>query len=421
MPRRAWTLLALAALAGGGAMALFRPRPDDAFPLARLVPADAVLYAGFDDVRRLESLLERSDGADGLRRRLEAARPHLAGPAAVYLDRDLHWVFLGRLGPAAAALAGVEREGDVAVSAETKEALERHRRRAGSILDVPAFGELRTPVFLNLDRLGLGGRLADFSAAGFEIAPGEPAVLRGRLAYRPEVFRAYLEHYVHAPRTAGLPEGPVGISFVEPLSRVWDEALAALSPAERERAEREAALLSRDFLDGRPLRDFLGRLGPSGLLTVLPGEKPGFALSLELPDPEAAAKLPAMLPRVAQDMARNRQGRGLPVPFEIAPEEDFWRVRIRDGKLAPVYAFRDGRWNLAGSPALLAPRPIPSGEHHVAAAVEPELALRALEEWGIKVSPAWRERLAGIGRIALTGRYTGQGLDVELRLWKKAP
>ena len=64
---------------GVAAALLLRPRPPEPFPLAELVPADAVVYAGFPDVRRLAEIPSLED----LAARLEPARSHLSGAAAV--------------------------------------------------------------------------------------------------------------------------------------------------------------------------------------------------------------------------------------------------------------------------------------------------------------------------------------------------
>lgn len=448
MKRRGWMLLAAAILAGGGAMALFRPRPAGEFPLAELVPADAVLYAGFADIREIEALAARFPGARPDLGRLFTgeARARLAGPAAFYLDRKGEFVFLARLGGAAAALAGSEIEDGCFCAAQSPESLARHKSRKGTILEVPAFRELRSRVFLNLETLGLPGRLRDFSAVGFEIETGPETVVRGRAAYRGEVFRTYLERYVQAPREAGPPAGPVGATFVDSPPRVWDEALRALPAADRDLAEREAALLSRDFLEGRGVREFLAGLGPDLGVSVSP-RPPTLALWLDVPDAGVREKLERMLPRLGQDVSKYCRDRGRPAPFEVSPEEDRWRVRfpweadLRMGEgFRPVYAFRGSRWVLASRPeALDTPPPTATGQH-AAAAVDVDAAfevVRALvplladRAYRAEAEPlrhakereriegeiaAWRRRLDGLGRISGTGRYTGSGLAFELRL-----
>jgi hypothetical protein len=419
MSRRAWILVGAAILLGGGAMALFRPQAEDS--LAAQVPSDAVLYAdlrGLDALAAFVSLPELDDA----RRKLEEARPHLAGPVAVYLDRELEWVFLARLTRTSAALSGGEVENGAALFAQTPGALARHRARTTPLSRVPAFRELRTSLFLNLESLALGGRWADFSAVGFE--PGPDGVVRGRALYRGEVFRTYLERYVQAPLAAGTPTGPVGATFVEPLPRVWNEVLSALAPRDRELAEREASLLSRDFLEGRGIRDFLARLGPAGV-TARPGPDgfPALAFWLDLPGADERSRLERLLPRLAHDVAKYRRDRGLVPPFEVAPEGDRWRVRVpeeaelkKGEAFAPVYAFRGDRWMLASCAAALDLAPAGAGTgHHVALTVDLEAAFAMLRARKVDVA-SWEKRLARLSRVDATGRYTGSGLEFEARL-----
>src|SRR5262245_22998598 len=215
-------------LAGGvavlavGAAWLLRPRPPEPFPLAELVPADAVLYLGFPDYRELDRI--PTPWSEEIRRQLDPARPHLAGPLAVYLDRSLQWVALARLTRASAALAGAEVRDGAAVVAQTPEALARHQAREGSLAQLPEFQALGSRYFFNLELLKLRGRFRDFSAIGFDLKPGPPFVIKGRALYRGGLFRTYLEQYVHAPRQ-GFPEGraPLQASLTEHFPRVWEE------------------------------------------------------------------------------------------------------------------------------------------------------------------------------------------------------
>src|SRR5688572_27288410 len=148
--RRVWLVLGavLAAFALSAAL-LLRPRPPELFPLAELVPADAVLYAGVPDVRTLAEV----PGLEELAARLEPARAHLSGPAAVYVDRHGDWVFLARLTRLAALVAGGEVENGAAVIARGPAALARHKERRRSILELDTFRALGKTIFINVDAL----------------------------------------------------------------------------------------------------------------------------------------------------------------------------------------------------------------------------------------------------------------------------
>jgi hypothetical protein len=365
--RRGWILLgtALLGLAAGLAW-LLRPRPPEAFPLIELVPADAVLYAGFPDYRTLEQL--PLPDQEELRRRLEPARPHLAGPAAVYVDRDGGWVFLARLTRASALVAGADVEDGAAVVASSPETLARHRARKGRLDALETFRALGSRIFLNIDALRPVAR-RDFSAAGFELVSARPLVLRGRALTRGELFRLYVERYVQAPRRP-VPEGAVGAVLLEPPVRTWDDVLLGLGPADRERVDREASALSREFLGGRPLRDFLGRLGPTWSLRVVPTAHgpPAALLALELPDPASRELLPRMLHKVAIDVAQLYRNQGEAPPFELSLRDGVWHVRFaRAGELrlgeafSPAYSFRGERW-LLGTCAEALDLPTSGGE-----------------------------------------------------------
>src|SRR2546425_9699985 len=87
--RSRWVFLTLPVLFGGGLIAAFLgPRGPEEFPLAELVPADALFYAGFPDYHRLEELATKFPGVlkEEDRKRIEEAKPHLSGAVAFYID-----------------------------------------------------------------------------------------------------------------------------------------------------------------------------------------------------------------------------------------------------------------------------------------------------------------------------------------------
>ena len=87
--------LTTAVFAAAALVYFLQPDPVEEFPLADHVPADAVAYAGFADYRELNALPSSIVG--GIRERIADSESALAGPVAVYVDRDLEWVFLARL------------------------------------------------------------------------------------------------------------------------------------------------------------------------------------------------------------------------------------------------------------------------------------------------------------------------------------
>lgn len=349
--KRAWWIAGAALLAAAAALAAFlRPRPPEEFPMAGLVPADAVVYAGFPDYRTAEAL-GRTLGVS-LEETLREARPHLAGEAAVYLDREHEWVFLARLRKSSAVFAdGVGVEGARVVGSPA--ALKRWKERAGALSAHPDFQALRSKVFVNLQALELPGRLRDFTAAGLEVTPGDPVGVRGRLAYRPGLFRTYIEHYVQAPgQGAPTAPAPAAASAVEHFPRLWDEYLRDLLPHDRERVERFAGMLSRDFLGGKSVRSFLGRAGPTGGLCLLPTPHgfPAVAGWVDLPDPESRSKLGEVLHFTAKEVEKQARNRGEPAAFELSTEKAVWKIRIPETwaqrlgeRFSPAYTFREGR------------------------------------------------------------------------------
>jgi hypothetical protein len=350
-----------------------RPRAVEKFPLAELVPADAVFYAGFPDYRELDSL--QTPWSEEIRRRLDPARPHLSGGLAIYMDRSFQWVALARLTRASAALAGAEVRDGAAVVAQTPEALARQRERSGSLAELPEFRALGSRCFFNLEILKPRGRLRDFSALGFEIQPGPPFLLKGRALYRGGLFRTYLEKYVHAPRH-GAPEGSSALqaSLTEHFPRVWEEVTHdLLDPIDGEKAEREAALLSRDFLEGRSWREFLGKIGPGWGLALVPTpySKPALVVWIDFPNEGTRDVAAKMVHRAISDGIRVRRERGLAPAFEVAAEGSIWHVKIptasalRLGEaFSPAYTFEKNRFVFSTCASALSPPAVPDGESH---------------------------------------------------------
>ncbi|HLF93788.1 MAG TPA: hypothetical protein VJB14_10000 [Planctomycetota bacterium] len=390
MKRSRWILLGLAALLGTGLLAAFlRPRPPEEFPLAELVPQDALFYAGFPDVRRFEELLSRIPGAwkEEDRRKLEEARPHLSGPIAFYLDAKGEWVGLARLTRAAAWVADVE--GDAAVFAQTPAALERFRGRTGALRDVASFRDLKSRLFLNLESFDLKGRFGDFAALGFEIEPGDPWVIRGRAAYRPDRFRLYIERYVQAPHRAGSAEsGPAAqLALTDPFLRLWDDLLEGLSAEARDRVEREMQVLRRDLLDGRDVREFLGRLGPRWGLAAVPTPHgfPALVAWLDLPDDAAREMLEKLLDRAAKDNERVSRGYGQVPAIEVEKKDGHWRMKfpwaasLRLGEaFTPSYALAGNRLVVSTCAAALSPPAVGAGDAHAAVSVKVAPAIELL-------------------------------------------
>jgi len=376
--KRRWWIASGAAAGLAVLLAVFlRPRPPEEFPLADLVPSDAVFYAGFPDRTRLEALLPLlpAEEAKRVRDGLDSAGPHLAGGVAVYVDLEGRWVFLARLTRASALVAGGEVENGAAVVAQSPEALARHKARKGALADEEAFRRLRSRCFLNVRALRpRWSRLRDFEAVGFDIQSADPLVLRGRILYRGGVFRLFLEQYVQAPGQ-GPPqgEGPAAAALTEYFPRLWDEFVADLSPLNRERAEREAQVLSGAFLNGRGMKEFLKRVGPSWGFSVVstPHDFPALVVWIELADEAARDTLGKMLHRAAQDADKYAREKGEAPWLELGAEGGIWRVRfqgqaaLRRGEaLSPAYTFEKNRIVLSTcASALAAPPAAPGGSH----------------------------------------------------------
>jgi hypothetical protein len=371
-------VLAGVLLLAAAAVGLLRPRATERFPLAELVPADALFYAGFADPRELEAL--STPWSEELRKRLDPARAHLSGGMAVYIDRSSQWVTLVRLTRAAALLAGAEVENGAAVLAQTPEAMARHKAREGSLAELPEFKSLGTRFFINLERLKPRGRLHDFSAAGFDVLSTSPLTLRGRALYRGGLFRTYLEQYVHAPRHGG-PAGsaPVQVALTEHFPRLWEEIVHDLDTIDAEKTEREAQFLSRDFLEGKPFREFLARLGPTWGCSLVPTAqgKPALIVWVDLPDDGTRDIAAKMVHKAIGDAIRVRREHGLAPVFEIAAEAAVWRVKLSSAKalrygeaFTPAYTFEKNRFVFSTCAALLEAPGVAAGESHVAGGIE---------------------------------------------------
>lgn len=388
MKRAKWAVLAGVIVVAAAAVVALRPRPTEPFPLVELVPADALAYAGFSHYRELERL----PGAwtEEIRRKLDPAKVHLSGGLALYLDRAKEWVLLVRL-TRGSALLGAETENGAAVFAQTPEAMTRHKAREGSLADLPEFKSLGARVFVNLERLKLRGRLRDYSAAGFELLPGPPLTVKGRVLYRGGVFRTYLEQYVQAPRH-GAPGGaaPLKAALTEHFPRLWEELVHDLDAIDAEKAERESQILSREFLEGGSFRGFLAKLGPTWGFSIeaAPSGKPALVAWVDLPDEKTKDLVAKMLHKGIHDAIRFRRERGLPPVFEVAADGAIWRMKfpsaraLRYGEsFSPAYTFEKRRFVFSTCATLLEAPGVTEGADHVAAgiAVAPFLdLLRAL-------------------------------------------
>jgi hypothetical protein len=370
---------AIVTLAGVAGYFLLRPRPPEAFPLSELVPADAVLYLGFPDYRELDRI--PTPWSEEIRRRIDACKVHLAGPMAVYFDKSFQWVALARLTRASAALAGAEVVNGAAVAAQTPEALERHKAREGALADLAEFKALGSRFFFNVERLKLRGRLRDFSAVGFDLQSVSPFVLKGRAIYRGGLFRTYLEQYVHAP-LHGEAEGsaPARAALTEHFPRIWDEVTHDLLDAiDREKAERESQILSRDYLDGRPFRDFLNNLGPGCGVSIVPTpfSRPALVAWIDLADDKTKDLLRKMIHRAVNDGARVRRERNAPPSIELADEGSVTRVKLagiaalRLGEgFTPAYTFDGKRFIFSTCDSVLTAPSVATGDAHAAVGLQ---------------------------------------------------
>ena len=501
MKRSGWIFVGLAlVVATGGLVAFLGPRPAEEFPLAELVPQDALFYAGFRDMRQFEDFLSLMPDAWSAedRKRYDDARPHLSGPIAVFVDAKGEWVWLGRLTRAATLIGDVE--GDAAVRAETPAAIERFRARKASIRDLPSFRQLRSRFFINLEAL----REGDYNAVGFDLEPGTPWMVRGRAVYKPDRYRLYVERYLQAPRRVGVPTGnaPIAVAMTDPVLRLWDEILESLAPEDHDRVEREMQILRRDLLGGQDVRDFLSRLGPRWGFSVVatPQGFPALVAWLDLPDDAAKEILEKLLDRGVTDWRRLSLSRGQVPWVEVERKENlrllkFPKVaalRLGDA-FTPAYTFAGNRLVFSTCAAAMPPPAVADGDAHaglsirVAAALElframtpyladetfrseaegmaaarylreynpvrlgvlsrqkpdpyarekflaeekARFAAEALEELSKgqkyreevarreKTVAQLAERLGAIDRVAGTARFTGEGLEFELKTWPR--
>lgn len=376
MKRARWAVLGILLSVAAGAVVLLRPRPVEPFPLAELVPADALVYAGFRDYRDLQDL--PAPWTEEVRRRLEPARAHLSGGMALYIDKAREWVVLVRLTRGSAMLAGSEIENGAAVFAQTPEALARHKAREGSLAELPEFRQLGTRWFVNLERFKPRGRLRDYSAVGFDVTNSAPLTLEGRALYKGGLFRTYLEAYVQAPRHGGPGSATAAAVLTEPFPRLWEELVHGLDPVDAEKAEREAQVLSRDFLDGGSFRSFLSRLGPTWGFSIepTPHGKPALVAWVELPDDKTRDLVAKMLHKGINDAIRFRRERGLPPVFEVAADGPVWRVKLSSSRalrygdaFSPAYTFQKNRFVFSTCATQLEAPALRPGESHAAASV----------------------------------------------------
>jgi hypothetical protein len=407
--RARWAALLGILLVAAATAVMLRPRPVEPYPLAELVPANARFYAGFPDYRELEEL--PGPWSKKIREQLAPSHAHLAGGLAVYVDDAGEWVLLARLTRGSAMLAGTAVENGAAVVAQSPEALARHRAREGSLADLPEFKQLGLRFFLNLEPLKLRGRLHDFSAIGFDRVPGADLVLRGRALYRGGLFRTYLERYVQAPRH-GVPDpgtpAAAQVALSEYFPRVWEELTHdALDVIDAEKAEQEAQLLSRDFLEGRSFREFLGRLGPTWGFSVVPTPfgKPALLVWVDLPDEQARETLAKMVHRTIGDLIKFRRDKGHAPPFEIVADGPLWRIKSASAKglrygeaYAPAYKFEKKYFVYSTCASVLDVPTTPPGEAHLGVRIDvPGLidAARALaSQWTDDVFQSEAQRKA---------------------------
>jgi len=383
--RTSWILLGLLA-AAVAALFVARPRPLEPLPLAELVPADAVAYAGFQTPEQLEVL--RTPWSQELRKRLEPARAQLTGAIAFYIDSKGEWVTLLRMTRAASLLSGAEVDGGAAVFAQSPEALSRHKARKGALSERPEFRSLGKRFFIDLEPLKLPGRLGDFSALGFNVTEDGALFVRGRALYKPGVFRTYLEQYVQSPRHGALEgDAAVKLALTESFPRVWDEILQGLPKADADKAERESQLLSREYLEGRSFRDFLAKLGPGCSVALVPTAfgRPALTLSIDLPGETTREAASKMVERAIADGIRVRKDKGLPPLVEVETDGAVHKLKISSSRalrygesFSPAYVFEKDRFVMSTCAAALEQTQTLSGNEHASASIEVRTLVQAV-------------------------------------------
>jgi hypothetical protein len=377
--KRAFAALILALMVAGAGAYLWSRSPAVP-PLSHLVPSDALFYAGFADLESAERIARAVPAVESLLKNVDEARPHLAGEVALYVDREREWVLLARLRTVSAMLSKGEVEDGVAVVPQSPAALARRKARGAPLSADPRFRALSMPGYVDLEAFRLPGRLGDFSALGFEVDPGEPVVVRARALYRPEPYRIYLEHVVRGGGAGAPAAAPAAGVFTDHFPRVWDDFVASLSKAERERLEGQATVLSKEYLGGRKVRDFLGDVGPAWSVALVPTPHafPALVGWVRVADPAARSALEKSLWRALTQRVGDSWKAGVAPPFDVAEDGPIRRVRfpgaipLRLGEaFAPAYLFRDDLLVFSTCASVLdRAAPARGGAGHVTAAVE---------------------------------------------------
>jgi len=168
--------------------------PDDPFPYADRVPADAPIYIAVPDLPALLMKLDeypewkKTLGIESLLGGLEEARPYLKGPAAFYAtlrDGRLQWTAFLHLTDGSTHVEGEEYRGEDSM-ARVLESFRNERRRPHVVLDFDALPSAIREVW------------GEFSHAILEIDVRTSLRLRGKLTYRPGRYGDIVENRIHA-------------------------------------------------------------------------------------------------------------------------------------------------------------------------------------------------------------------------------